>query len=588
MAASIPYAKDAFLNRTFYRYLFPTILSVLGGTVNVMADSVMVGNLLGGDGLAAITLCTPVYLLFCTMGSLVASGAGALASIALGKTQEQESRQYYTWSFLLMLLLGTAATAAGLMFLDPLVGLLGAKNATAALVRDYLQISILGCVFKMLLYLPFYFLRIDGRAKLVSVCLLVMTGLNILLNLLFMQGFGMGIRGAAVASVLSTLIAMLLGFVFLGQKISHFHFCRPACSDAPRRCLRILEMGSPAALYNLLSALRVAALNQVLMLAGGQNCVSLFAVVNSVSELSLCLINGVPQTTAPLVGMFSGEQDNHGIRILIRQQVLVGLGLIAVFSTLISLFSQSITGWFGLHPHRVETAMAFSCLAISLIAAMLNSILTYYYNSVGRVRAANLITVSRLLVMVAIPALYLQGDSIWLFFPVSEYGTLFFTLFGAWMLSLRNRQLSAVLWLDDSRERAGCELHVSIEDEAAQVQRAEEVLRQFCRANALSEEQTKGACLITRRMVTMMLAQAGRDAPSDKQSVDLRVFLHGEVLGLRLRSGGAEFDPITDWRTHENDPDMKANMSDMVAIRKATKKVCYQRSFGVNSLLILM
>lgn len=577
-------ANDYFLNRTFFRYLFPTILSVLGGTVNVTVDSIIIGNVLGEDGLTAITLCTPIYLILCTIGSLVACGTSILASVSLGKSNGRQSRYYYTEAFVILIAASAVTTLAGIFFTDTISAGLGANPTTEALIADYLGITLIGSGAKILLYIPFYFLRLDGRNSKATACLLVMTAVNLGLDLLFMPVLGMGMSGAALASVIASALAAVLGFCFLAQKKSCFHFV--GLSVKKLNFFRIAVMGSPTALFNLLSALRIITLNRILLTNGGQSLVTIFAVLCSLGEFSLCIINGIPQTASPLIGVYSGERDNRSVRVLMKRQLLTSLLLTGICAILIAFFSDKLYMLFGMTRVNGFSRYAMYCFAISLIPAGVNSILSYYFNTTGNVTLANIITIYRIFLFTAASALLLDVENVWLFYPVAELATLLLTLGMMLFKSTKKKNLSRFLLLDDEMEKSGKIICFSVNNDISQVVEASEKITDFCEANGFSQKQTMAVSLSIEEMLTVILSNCF--SPDDNQTVDIRVFKLQDVIGLRLRNAGKEFNPVKYFEENADKPDMMTDLLGIKMITKLADCVLYQRTFGMNSLLILI
>ena len=324
--------NNRFLRSVFRRFLLPTILSVLGGTVNVLVDCAIVGNLMGADALAAINLCAPVSLLFCTVGSLLGTGGGLLSASLIGQDREADARRAYTLAVALELACSLALTALGLLFLDPIVGLLGVDSTLRPMVTDYTRVIFLGAAVKCLLYIPFNYLRLDGKPGVVSLTLLVMTACNGVLDVVFIH-MGLGMAGASLASVLGTALGAALGFLAL--RGGTFRFTGLGGSAPLLR--ELLTLGTPSALNNLLDMVRLALINRILMAAGGGALVAVFTVVCSMSDFTLCLVSGVPQTGSPLIGVFRGERNNPAQRDLVHLELRYGLALSGAAAALIAL-----------------------------------------------------------------------------------------------------------------------------------------------------------------------------------------------------------------------------------------------------------
>ena len=313
---------EAFLRRAFHKSLLPCVLSILSQNINILADGIIVGQRIGTDGLSAINLCVPVYLVLCIVGSFLVSGTAIQASRAIGRRQTEQSGKLYNTAVWSCVAAGIAVTAAGLALCAPISALLCPDETVRPLVMEYNLVTLIGALPKILIYAPFWFLRMDGRARLVVWMMLIMGGGNVVLDLVFLYPLGMGIGGAAWASVISTAAACAFGLVCLCGRRSSFRLgtrCVPAADWRG-----IAAAGSPSALNNLFQTLRLLAVNSMLLAAGGSELVAAFTAVNCIFAFSLSVVDGVPQAASAMLGIYSGERDNDSAALLIRREWRTG------------------------------------------------------------------------------------------------------------------------------------------------------------------------------------------------------------------------------------------------------------------------
>lgn len=569
--------NDRFLRGVFRRFLLPTILSTLGGTVNTLVDSAIVGNLLGADALAAINLCGPIFLLCCTLGALLGTGGGLLSASLIGQQREEDACRVYTLAVLLELACALALTALGLLFLEPVIRLLGVDDALRPLVRDYARIAFWGAPVKCLMYIPFNYLRLDGKPGAVSATMLAMTACNAILDVaLIRMGFGMA--GASLASVLGTVLGAAIGFAALRGGVFRFVRLR---GSAPLLG-ELLALGTPPALNNLLDMLRLILVNRILMAAGGGALVAVFTVVCSMSDLTLCIINGVPQTGSPLIGVYRGERNNPAQRALVRAQLRYGEGLAVGAAVLIALFPGAVCAVFGL-PATGQAVTALRLFALSLPFAMVCSILFCFYNASGRVGLANMITLCRMFLFAVIPAALLApfGAAVWWFRPLAEALTLLALIPVLRWCVPRTKYHSPVLLLDERLDREGKVIDFSVNNDPQAVAQASERITGFCEGNAMGPRRTMAVSLAIEEMLTILLQNCFQ--PGEDAWVDVRVFLIQGATGLRIRSAGRQFNPLEYYAAHREDMDVLG----IQLVLKLAEEVRYQRTFGVNTLTVL-
>ena len=191
--------NNSLIKKLYIKALLPNILLVLGGTVNVFFDGILVGQRLGDIGLDAVNQCLPFYLVLCTIGSLIASGAMALSAIAAGNDDLFESKRTYAVGLFLSIVLSVGVCGLAYIFLGPICNLLS-NPSTYQYVYEYLRITIIFGLCKVLQYNFVFYLRLEGKLKRSSFAMLLMTVLNIVLDYLFLFPLDMGIYGAALAS----------------------------------------------------------------------------------------------------------------------------------------------------------------------------------------------------------------------------------------------------------------------------------------------------------------------------------------------------------------------------------------------------
>ena len=565
-----------FLTSTYNRYLLPTMAGILGGTVMVTIDSMLVGSFVGQTGLMAVNLFLPLQLLFSTLGALVASGGAVLSAQARGRNEAEKSRQIMGTSSLLSLGLALLFILGGLIFLGPLTRFL-AGNAWSPDMEAYARLLVLAGLPKTLLYIPFYYLRLDGKNDLAAGLLLFMASLNIILDLLFMQVMHMGILGAALAGLLALLVTCLAAFyclLFMGGS-----FAWPLAISWTPQSLETLKTGSPAAMANLTFALRILLINGLLLSLGNQYLV-FFAVITAVSEFSLFFINGVPQTAQPILSVYGVEKGNVGIRLLMTRQIRMGLAIATFFGSLIMLSHQRVTGLFG-----VSQDMRFPliCLFFSLLIGQINSIMTGYYTAMNRISLANLVTVLRVLVLPVLFAAWLGAvwpELVWLFLPLSELLALLTWLGASRVKAWKDPDLSGLLLLDERLEKSGRAIDFTVANDPVAICQASERIIEFCRQNDLSAKQTMRFSLAIEEIMTVM-ADKSLDG---RGSFDVRAFACEGRITLRIRCGGRQYNPIPLIRS---DQDMEEDsLFGIRMIMDMVKDMLYISTFGVNSFFV--
>lgn len=583
--------NEQFLKKAYGKALLPCMLSILSGNINILADGILVGQRLGTDALAAINFSLPVYLILCIAGSFIVSGTAICAAEAIGNNQDSKAQELYKASIFWCVLLSVVITAAGLVGLKPLTQLLCAEQAVSPLVMEYAGVTLAGTLPKILIYIPFWYLRLDGRNRQVTWMMLVMGVGNILLDLLFLYTFDLGVLGAALASVVATAVSCLLGFVWLCDKKSSFPFgfCI-ACKDIS--FVRIAKAGSPSAMNNLFQTLRVMAVNTLLLWSGGSGLVASFTAVNCISAFAESVTLGVPQAASAMLGIYSGEHDNKSARMLMTRQIKSGAPYCLLFAAVILAGADFIAGAYGL---AQSLRFAFFCLSLGMIPALCNGMLSGYYNVSGREMWANVIILLRVFLMpcASLLVLWQLSQNPWWFLFFGEILTLLVWFVATGIYHHFHRQCSRFLLMDNTLEERGRVINFSVRGQAEDICDASSKITVFCEENGMLPGQVMRVSLALEELMTMIAAVN----PAGSVEFDLRVYSLEGVIGIRIRYSGKEFNPLRRAQDHAGPADDTvsessdtAGLDDMyLGIRMIEDMVetsLYQRTFGMNTIQI--
>lgn len=590
-----------FLTSTFRGALLPAILSMLGAMLSSLANNMIAGNLVGGSSLAVLSIVNPIYFVFATIGSLAGAGASSVAAWCVGRDDRDGCNAALTLAALLSLGLSLVLASLGLLFLGPLTALLGAEGELAEPVRQYASLYLFSGVGVAGFYPPYFLLKLEGKHRQSIALFLCLAGASVGLELFCVAVLRMGLNGVALGSTLANVSTALVGWVMLLR--GSFRLCSPlkVWKHAPR----LVIAGSPAALNNMCSVLRTMAFNLMLVAQAGQLGLSAFSVVAVASNLSLVLINGLSQTTAPFVGVFTSERDNDSLRQIERQALKTGLVLILPAAAVLAAVSGPFCRAFGITDNALA-APAVAWFALSLPFAMLSTILMNYYLSAGRTWLANLLTLCRSYLMVVLSARVLSHaldvTGIWLSFTVAEVLSWAVLALALVLFRRAHPGLSGILLLDSRYEQAGKSISFSVHSRVDEIMDASQRISAFCDENELSPQRSM---LISLSLEEMLVSIKDHSFPQNEtQDISIRILvLPGESpqdpenVIMRIRCSGIPFNPIDYYERHKQSSagidglDLLDSLDDSLGIAMivaAAPSVDYKTTFGVNNLTIII
>lgn len=572
-----------FIHSTYRKAAITGMLSILSVNINVFVDGILLGRRIGADALAAINLSMPVYWALCVVGAFLAAGTAIPAARAIGIGDETQRNTLFCTGLNASVLASAIITALGLLFMRPLTAFLCADEAIRGYVTQYVLITVIGAAAKIVIYIPFWYLRLDGKNADVTLMMIGMASVNIVLDVLFVYVMNMGVFGAGLASVIAMALALLYGMFRLFSKDSPYRWRAELTLDR-YEWGAIAAAGIPSAFNNLCSTIRLLTVNNMLMAYGGGHLVAVFSAVNGIWGFGECITLGVPAAGGAMLGVFSGERDNGSCRLLLREEWKIGCWVSGGFLALCVALSGWIPKLYGLSDNLL---VPLTWMALSVFPALLLNILSTYYNMANLNVWANALILLRVIVMtnLALRLAIRTGISTFSFLLLAELSTLAIWWCATGIHHRRRPGDSRYLMTDLENERTGKVLNFSVDADVAEIVTASKRIIEFCAQNGLSDKETLRLEMSMEEVMTL-IRQVNADHGVQHLKFDLRAYAVNGVKGIRIRYNGIAFNPFgfaPGAGIIEDDMYMGVRM-----IQKMVEMVNYQSTFGVNTLQILL
>ena len=573
----------AFIQSNYRKAVITGMLAILSVNINVFVDGILVGSRIGSDALAAINLSLPVYLALCVVGSFLAAGTEIPAARAIGIGEVDRRDLYFRTGLNVSVLASVIVTAAALLLREPLVSFLCSDEAARGYVMQYVVITLIGALPKILIYIPFWYLRLEGKNASVAFMMTGMTIVNIVLDVLFVYFLNMGVFGAGLASVIATALSCAFGLYRLFSGRSAYSW-KPEIARSWAEWRTIAAAGFPSAFNNLCSTIRLLIINGMLLALGGAGLVAVFTAVNGIWGFAECITLGVPAAGGAMLGVFSGERDNGSCRLLLREEWKIGCAAGLGFLALCAALSGVIPRMYGLSESLLVPLL---WMALSVFPALLMNILTTYYNMSSKNVWSNALIFLRVILMTWLGLLLVRAAhfSTFSFLLFAEAATVLVWWAATWVHYKRHPKDSRYLMTDLANERSGRILNFSVSADVDEIVSASERISEFCAANGMSVKQTMRLQMSMEEVMTLIRSVNEEKGVRDL-TFDLRAYSVEGVRGIRFRYNGIPFNPFSFSPGTENDEDdlyMGVRM-----IRKMVEMVNYQSAFGSNTLQILL
>ena len=315
------------IRKLLMQYAVPAVVAMTASSLYNMVDSIFIGHGVGPLAISGLALTFPLMNLAAAFGSLVGVGAATLISMRLGQCDYATAQRVLGNVVMLNLLLGVGFGLVALLFLDPILYFFGASDATIGYAREYMTVILLGNVITHMYLGLNSVLRASGHPRKAMYATINTVIINTILDPIFIYGFGWGIRGAAIATVLAQIISLVWQFRLLSDRSELIHF-RRGIYRLRRRIVRdVLAIGMSPFLMNLTACFIVILINKGLKTYGGDLMIGAYGIVNRLAFVFVMIVMGVNQGMQPIAGYNFGAQQYDRVLRVLKLTIVCAVGI---------------------------------------------------------------------------------------------------------------------------------------------------------------------------------------------------------------------------------------------------------------------
>lgn len=415
------------IGKLFKRFVFPATMGIVVAGVQTIIDGYFIGNGVGSQGLAAVTLAFPAVMLIVAVAVMMGMGSSSLVALELGRSNRDKARNIVANVFPLVFVVAAVITIAGLAFGDSLLSLFDAPVVVQDMANDYMSAVFIGSVFFLLAMTLDPLVRNDGYPTIAMNIMVISVLTNLVLDYVFVMKMGMGVSGAAIATVIAfALSAVRLTLHFFSSKaglkmsLRNFRF-------EPRSVLKILESGLPSFAMQLSLSVLFFAHNFVLLKYGSDADVSAYGIIGYSFSIFYMLFEGIAMGMQPIIGFNYGaglyDRVCRTLKFAMMTCVAVGaLGFLIFF-----MFPEKVVQFFTPgDPFLLGvTVDGMRIFVLSLLVQGVVVVNATYYQSINRVRSALFIHLGKIFVFL-LPLLFTLPmifgvKGVWFATPAADY-----------------------------------------------------------------------------------------------------------------------------------------------------------------------
>ncbi len=414
------------IGKLLMQYAVPAIIAMTASSLYNMVDSIFIGHGVGTMAISGLALTFPLMNLAAAFGSLVGVGASTLISVKLGQKDYATAQKVLGNVFVLNILLGVAFTVVVMAFLDPILYFFGGSENTVGYARDYMEIILLGNAITHLYLGLNAVLRSAGHPQKAMYATIATVVINTILDPLFIYGFGWGIRGAAIATILAQMISLSWQLKVFSNKDELLHFHRGIFRLKRKIVTSSLAIGMSPFMMNVAACFIVILINQGLKRHGGDMAIGAFGIVNRLVFVVVMIVMGFNQGMQPIAGYNFGARLYQRVTKVLK--ITIGYATaVTTFGFLVGmLMPDLVVGIFTSDEELIAlsarglriTVMFFPIIGFQMVAAN-------FFQSIGMAGKAIFLSLSRQLLillplLLILPTFY-GVDGVWYSMPASDF-----------------------------------------------------------------------------------------------------------------------------------------------------------------------
>ena len=397
------------LGKLLFRLAIPTITAQIINLLYNIVDRIYIGHMEGiGDlALTGVGVCMPLIMIISAFAALVSSGGAPRASIFMGQGDKDSAERTMGACFALQCIISVILTAVMLIFHRPLLLAFGASENTIKYAADYIEIYSIGTIFVQLTLGMNAYITAQGFAKMGMLTVVIGAVANIALDPLFIFAFGMGVRGAALATVISQAISCVWVISFLSGKQSILKLKKSTIKLDVKLILPCLALGlAPFIMQSSESVISVC-FNSSLLEYGGDIAVGAMTVLTSVMQFAMLPLQGLAQGAQPIISYNYGARNKDRVKGIFKLLLVCSLIYSMTVWAGVMIFPQGFAALFTDKAELLDftaSALRIYCAVLGIFGIQIACQMTFV--SLGKALSSMAVAIMRKFVLL-LPLIYI-------------------------------------------------------------------------------------------------------------------------------------------------------------------------------------
>lgn len=422
------------IGRLLLRLSLPSTIGMIVMSSYNIVDAVFIGRGVGPLGLAAIMVCFPLQMLSGALSVMAGAGGASIISRSLGAGDVDRAKRAFCATSSFAFGVGLIVAVTVFVFLEQVLRLFGATEAIMPYAEDYLSVILFGVPLQMFGMVGNHAARAEGRARIAMTSMLISAILNMVLDPLFIFGFGWGMMGAAAATVLSQLVMFIWIFGYFLKGKSALSFVRAYMVPTPDVMREAVAVGSSEFVRMSAGSLSIVLINAALVRWGGDMHVAVYGVINRALSFFFMPLMGLAQGFQPILGYNYGAGNLERARQSIRLAVTASTVMATAGYAIAQIWPREIFLLFSSDQELVaEGIKAMRLISTTYFFVGFQITGSAMFQALGRARPAFILSLSRqvllLIPMVIVLPAFFGTRGVWVSFPLADTFAFSLTLF---------------------------------------------------------------------------------------------------------------------------------------------------------------
>ena len=430
------------VGKLLMQYAIPAIIAMTASSLYNMVDSIFIGQGVGPLAISGLAITFPLMNLSAAFGAAVGVGASTFISVKLGQKDYDTAKHILGNTMTLNLIMGLGVGLVCLLFLDPILRFFGASDQTITYARDYMVIILLGNVITHMYFGLNAVLRAAGKPKHAMSSTIFTVVLNTLLDPLFIYTFGLGIKGAAYATVLAQSLALIWQLYTFSRPKELLHFKRGTFRLQSSIIRNIIAIGLSPFSMNVCACIVVILINNSMVHYGSDLAVGAYGIANKVAFIFVMINMGVNQGMQPIAGYNYGAMRYDRLMKVVKYSIIAATAIMTTGFIIAMTIPGTCARLFTTDPTLIDlSAKGIRYIMVAFPVVGYQMVVSNFFQSIGKAKISIVLSLSRQL-LILLPLLLVLPtmfgiNGVWVSMPVSDTLSAFMA---AWIMIVYMRK----------------------------------------------------------------------------------------------------------------------------------------------------